>query len=86
MTKDNELFKNVDNNVDRASNWSDFRPSNKSQRHLKKAMEEEGVEAEDVEKFMKKEYAPTPDRIKLDNLVPVMCENLAKDIEEGRLD
>ena len=82
---DQELFENTKGNVERASNWSDFKPSGKKQRRLKQAMEEYGVEPEKVRDYMREEYAPTSDKINLDDLVPVMCENLASDIKEGRI-
>lgn len=53
---------------------------------VQKKMRERGISRKDVWDWLEKEYAPISDDLKLSMLTPTMCNNLIKDIEEGRLE
>lgn len=49
-------------------------------------MEERGIDREDIWDWLEQEYAPLADDLKLGALTPTMCDNLVRDIEEGKLE
>lgn len=53
---------------------------------VERKMEERGIDREDIWDWLEQEYAPLADDLKLGALTPTMCDNLVRDIEEGKLE
>lgn len=53
---------------------------------VRSKMEERGIDRKNVRDWLEKEYAPVSDGLKLAMLTPTMCDNLIKDIENGKLE
>lgn len=53
---------------------------------VESVMRERGLSREDIWDWLEEEYAPLSDDLKLGALTPTMCDNLIKDIRNGKLE